>query len=99
MTGLLSSCRARSGGRREQAENSTAARAYFENFEWAQLLLNTSRFHAAGIVFSEAVAFSVPAVTNAVCRLATSVLDGRTGLVLLFGSPPAEYCRAIKDLM
>lgn len=80
-------------------EDPAALRAYFANFAWAQLLLHPSRFHAAGIVISEAAAFGVPALTNAVGGLATSVLDGQTGLVLPAGSPPADYCRAIKELM
>ena len=99
MTGILPSCPARSGEWREERENPTAARAYFENFEWAQLLLRTSRFDAAGIVISEAAAFGLPTLTNAVGGLATSVLHGQTGLVLPAGSPAADYCQAIRALM
>ncbi len=80
-------------------ENPAALQAYFANFAWAQLLLHPSRFHAAGIVISEAAAFGLPAITNAVGGLATSVLDGQTGLVLPAGSPAAVYCQAIKALM
>lgn len=73
--------------------------AYFANFRWAQLLLHPARFHAAGIVISEAAAFGLPTLTNAVGGLATSVLHGQTGLVLPAGSPAADYCQAIKALM
>lgn len=73
--------------------------AYFANFRWAQLLLHPARFHAAGIVISEAAAFGLPTLTNAVGGLATSVLHGQTGLVLPAGSPAANYCQAIKALM
>lgn len=76
-----------------------ALKAYFGNFEWAQLLLHPSRFHAAGIVISEAAAFGVPTLTNNVGGLATSVLHEQTGLVLPTGSSPAAYCEAIKGLM
>jgi glycosyltransferase involved in cell wall biosynthesis len=81
MTGILPSCPARSGEWREERENPTAARAYFENFEWAQLLLRTSRFDAAGIVISEAAAFSVPALIYAV-----------DGLLLLFWTGTPDWC-------
>ncbi len=74
-------------------------KAYYENFQWAQLLLHPSRFHAAGMVISEAAAFGLPAITNNVGGLATTVLDGKTGIVLPAGSPASAYCVAIKDLM
>ena len=80
-------------------ESPEGVAAYFANFKWAQLLLHPARFHAAGIVISEAAAFGVPALTNAVGGLATTVLDERTGLVLPAGSPGAAYCNAIKTLM
>jgi len=80
-------------------ESPEGVAAYFANFKWAQLLLHPARFHAAGIVISEAAAFGVPALTNAVGGLATTVLDERTGLVLPAGSPAAAYCNAIKTLM
>lgn len=72
---------------------------YFANFSWAQLLLHPARFHAAGIVISEAAAFGLPTITNAVGGLATTVLHGKTGLVLPAGSPAAAYADAIKALM
>jgi len=80
-------------------ENPGGEAAYFANFAWAQLLLHPARFHAAGIVISEAAAFGLPTLTNAVGGLATSVLHGQTGLVLPAGSPAAAYADAIKALM
>ena len=72
---------------------------YFQNFKWAQLLLHPSRFHAAGIVISEAAAFALPTITNSVGGLGTTVLHEKTGLVLPANSPASEYCMAIKSLM
>jgi len=72
---------------------------YFGNFMWAQLLLHPSRFHAAGMVISEAAAFGLPTITNRVGGLATTVLHEKTGLVLPAGSPASAYCVAIKDLV
>lgn len=80
-------------------EEPTKMKAYYENFQWAQLLLHPSRFHTAGMVISEAAAFGLPAITNNVGGLATTVLDGKTGIVLPAGSPASAYCVAIKDLM
>lgn len=80
-------------------ENPEELRAYFSNFTWAQLLLHPSRFHAAAIVISEAAAFGVPAITNNVGGLATTVLHEQTGVVLPAGSSPDAYCAAIKSLI
>ena len=73
--------------------------AYYDLFKAADLLLHPSRFHAAGIVISEAAAFGVPAITNDTGGLATSVLDGQTGIVLPEGSPADSYCDAIACLV
>lgn len=80
-------------------EDPQELKKYFQNFKWAQLLLHPSRFHAAGIVISEAAAFGLPTITNSVGGLATTVLNERTGLVLPTNSPASEYCMAIKNLM
>ncbi len=80
-------------------EDTQALKNYFGNFLWAHLLLHPSRFHAAGIVISEAAAFGIPTITNSVGGLATTVLHEKTGLVLPANSPASEYCKAIKSLM
>ena len=72
---------------------------YFANFHWAHLLIHPSRFHSAGIVITEAASFGVPAITNDVGGLATTVLDNETGLVLKSGSTPTDYVAAIKSLI
>ena len=80
-------------------ENPEKLKEYFSNFLWAQLLLHPSRFHAAGIVISEAAAFGVPTITNNVGGLATTVVHEQTGLVLPAGSNSSAYYGAIKSLM
>lgn len=72
---------------------------YFNNYSWAQLLLHPSRFHAAGIVISEAAAFGVPTITNNVGGLATTVIHEQTGLVLPARSSSSAYCESIESLM
>ena len=72
---------------------------YFKNFSWAHILLRPARFHAAGIVISEAAAFGLPTITNNVGGLATTVKHEQTGLVLPQGSSPSSYCQVIKGLM
>lgn len=73
--------------------------AYFECFNWADLLIHPSRFHSAGIVISEAAAFGLPTITNAAGGLATSVQDDVTGIVLPENSSPSEYMNAIISLI
>jgi len=80
-------------------ENPQELADYYHCFESADLLLHPSRFHAAGIVISEAAAFGVPTITNAVGGLGTSVLHNQTGIVLPEGSKPEAYVRAIIDLI
>ena len=80
-------------------ENANELRAYFDCFNWADLLIHPSRFHAAGIVISEAAAFGLPTITNASGGLATSVLNGVTGIVLPKNSPPSAYSEAIISLI
>jgi len=80
-------------------EDSQELESYFKNFSWAHILLHPARFHAAGIVISEAAAFGLPTITNNVGGLATTVKHEQTGLVLPQGSSPSSYCQVIKGLM
>ncbi len=80
-------------------EEPRALKDYFNNFKWAHLLLHPSRFHAAGMVISEAAAFGLPTITNNVGGLATTVLHEQTGLVLPAGSSANAYCTAIRGLI
>ena len=80
-------------------ENTNELTAYFDCFNWADLLIHPSRFHAAGIVISEAAAFGLPTITNASGGLATSVLNEITGIVLPQNSPPSAYSESIISLI
>lgn len=71
--------------------------AYAENYQWAHFLIHPARFEAAGIVPAEAAAFGVPTLTNDVGGLATSVLDGVSGVVLPKHSPAGEYARVCRQ--
>jgi len=82
-----------------EKEQPNALMAYFDCFNWADLLIHPSRFHSAGIVISEAAAFGLPTITNAAGGLATSVQDDITGIVLPKLSPPSAYVDAIISLM
>ncbi|MCG3146248.1 MAG: D-inositol-3-phosphate glycosyltransferase [Gammaproteobacteria bacterium] len=68
-------------------------------YRWAHLLLHPSLFEGAGIVPSEAAAFGVPTITNAVSALPTTVKDGVSGIVLPKKSPAEAYFYAIKSLV
>lgn len=72
---------------------------YVANYKWAHLLVHPSRVDSAGIVCSEAAAFGVPTITNATGGLATTVLDGKTGVVLPRGSEADAYALVIADLI
>jgi glycosyltransferase involved in cell wall biosynthesis len=72
---------------------------YFHFFSDADFLIHPSRFHAAGIVISEAAAFGLPTITNDVGGLATTVQDKETGIVLPEKSPAAAYVAAIKSFI
>lgn len=72
--------------------------AYADLYRRAHLLLHPARFDPSPIVVSEAAAFAVPTVTNACGGLATSVLDGETGIVLPRGSGPGAYVEAVERL-
>lgn len=73
--------------------------AYTKLYQRAHLLLHPARFDPSPIVVSEAAAFATPTVTNACGGLATSVIDGETGIVLPRGSAPALYAEAIQKLV
>lgn len=68
-------------------------------YQWAHLLIHPSLFEGAGIVPSEAAAFGVPTVTNAVGALPTTVKNGVSGIVLPKKSPAETYFEAIKSLL
>ncbi|NLN69987.1 MAG: glycosyltransferase family 4 protein [Chloroflexi bacterium] len=80
-------------------EDPEQMKVYFEFFQWADLLIHPSRFHAAGIVISEAAGFGLPTITNAAGGLSTSVQHGKTGLVLPESSPAHVYAEAILELI
>lgn len=72
---------------------------YVTLYREAHFLLHPVVFEAAGIVPSEAAAFFTPTITNDTGGLATTVRDGKSGVVLPKGSQPAEYVKAIVDLI
>jgi glycosyltransferase involved in cell wall biosynthesis len=80
-------------------ENPQELSSYYQCFKSSDILIHPSRFHAAGIVISEAAAFGVPTITNDVGGLGTSVLHHITGIVLSEGSEPEVYAQAIIDLI
>ena len=80
-------------------ENSQQMKDYFQFFSDSDFLIHPSRFHAAGIVISEAAAFGLPTITNNVGGLATTVLDKETGIVLPESSPAKAYVSAIQSLI
>jgi glycosyltransferase involved in cell wall biosynthesis len=73
--------------------------AYVSQYQWAHLLIHPARYDSSPIVCSEAAAFGVPTLTNAVGGLATSVQDGVSGVVLAKGSPAMLYVEAIKKFI
>jgi glycosyltransferase involved in cell wall biosynthesis len=68
---------------------------YVHHYQWAHFLIHPARFEAAGIVPSEAAAFGIPTITNAVGGLATTVLDGVSGVVLPSHSSAGEYLNVL----
>ena len=74
-------------------------RAYADLYRQAHLLLHPARFDPSPIVVSEAAALATPALTNACGGLETSVLNGKTGIVLPQGSGPDAYVEAIRALI
>ena len=80
-------------------EDTQQIERYFQFFSDSDFLIHPSRFHAAGIVISEAAAFGLPTITNNVGGLATTVLDNETGIVLPEKSPAAAYVTTIKSLV
>jgi glycosyltransferase involved in cell wall biosynthesis len=74
-------------------------REYISWYRWAHLLIHPALFEGAGIVPSEAAAFAVPTITNAVSALSTTVKHGVSGIVLPKRSPAEAYAEAIKSLI
>lgn len=74
-------------------------KGYVDNYKWAHFLLHPARFEAAGIVPSEAAAFGVPTLTNAVGGLATTVEDGISGRVFPPKSPANVYIEEITNFV
>lgn len=72
---------------------------YLELYQQAHFLLHPARFEGAGIVPSEAAAFGTPTLTNAIGGLATTVLDGVSGIVLPALSPAEAYVEAVIGLI
>jgi glycosyltransferase involved in cell wall biosynthesis len=69
---------------------------YAAQYKWADFLIHPARYEAAGIVCSEAAAFGVPTLTNAVGGIATTVKDGVSGIVLPALSPAEDYVKVIE---
>jgi glycosyltransferase involved in cell wall biosynthesis len=72
---------------------------YVSLYHQAHLLLHPARFDPSPIVTSEAAAFGVPTITNAVGGIPTSVKHDESGIVLPKGSEPDRYVQAIKELI
>lgn len=73
--------------------------AYVRLYRNSHLLLHPTRFDPWAMVTSEAAAFAVPTLTNAVAGGSSSVLDGETGVVLPKHSDARTYAAAIIRLM
>lgn len=73
--------------------------AYLRLFESSDLLLHPTHFDTWAMVTSEAAAFAVPTLTNAVAGMSSSVLDDETGVVLPKRSDARSYATAIIRLM
>jgi glycosyltransferase involved in cell wall biosynthesis len=70
-----------------------------ELFLGATLLFVPSRAEAYGMIFCEAAAFGLPAVTTAVGGIPEVVLDGETGVVLPLEAGPEAYAAVITALV
>ncbi len=71
---------------------------YLSHYSKAHFFIHPTRFDPSPIVTSEAAAFGLPVITNLVGGMGTSVLDGKTGIVLPYKSSPEKYAEAIVDL-
>jgi glycosyltransferase involved in cell wall biosynthesis len=71
---------------------------YVSLYRQAHFLIHPALFEAAGIVPGEAAAFGTPTITNDTGGLASTVLDGESGIVLPRSSPAEVYVDAINDL-
>lgn len=72
---------------------------YVRQYQWAHFLIHPARYDSAPIVCSEATAFGVPTITNAAGGLATSVMEGVSGVVLPKDSPASLYVDVIKNFL
>ena len=70
--------------------------AYAEQYRWAHFLIHPARYDSAPIVTTEAAAFGVPTISNAVGGIATTVQDSVSGVVLPALSPAEEYVKVIR---
>jgi glycosyltransferase involved in cell wall biosynthesis len=64
----------------------------------AHFLIHPARFEAAGIVPGETAAFGTPTITNDAGGLATTVMNGESGIVLPRCSPAEAYVTVINQL-
>lgn len=69
---------------------------YADHYLWPHFLIHPARYDAAPIVTTEAAAFGVPTLTNAVGGIASTVKHGVSGIVLPAGSPADEYVKVIR---
>jgi len=76
--------------------NTDELNAYTEQYRWAHFLIHPARYDSAPIVTAEAAAFGVPAISNAVGGIATTVQHGVSGVVLPALSPAEEYAKVIR---
>jgi glycosyltransferase involved in cell wall biosynthesis len=68
-------------------------------YERSHLLILPTVADATPVVFSEAAAFAVPAVTFDVGGVASAVIDGKSGLIFPPSASEAEVARRIKNLI
>lgn len=70
-----------------------------ELFEGSQLFFLPTRAEAAGIVFAEACAFSLPIVASATGGVTTYVRDEQNGVVLPPDAEAADYAASIESIL
>ena len=74
-----------------------------ENHRFRELLMTShfvfvpSRAEAYGLIFCEACAFGVPAITSAEGGITTIVKHGETGFCLPRGSSAEDFCAVVED--
>jgi glycosyltransferase involved in cell wall biosynthesis len=72
---------------------------YTNLYRRAHLLLHPTAYDASPVVSSEAAAFGTPTISQDVGGVATSVLDGVSGIVLPRGSGSREFAECIECLI